>query len=114
MSKNVTLPMCFDDPADHIIWLKLDQRAANLKNGSAGFVCKDCTPEYKQEMMLQERCEHPEVEFGTVSRQMGGHVETEFAGFVRTPSGSRSFNGYLSHATEPEMAEGTGVHPIQD
>lgn len=110
MSQARTSPKCFSDAADHVVWLQLDQRAAPNKSGlSAGFVCKDCTPEFKQEMMLQERCEHPEVEFGYATRKFGGHVETEFSGYVRSPHGSRLFNEYVTDATKFEVSEGEGV-----
>lgn len=102
-AKTKNVPKCFSEPDDHVIWLELDTRACRVESGSAGFVCKDCTPEYQKEMMLQERCEHPEVEFGYVSHKFGKHVETEFSGYVVTPRGTRSFNGYIADTTKSKV-----------
>lgn len=104
MSQPRKTPKCFSEDSDHVIWLQLDQRAQpSVLGESQGFVCKDCTPEFKQEMMLQERCEHPEVQFGYATRKFGNHVETEFSGYVTSPRGVRLFNGYVPDTTKSEV-----------
>lgn len=106
MSQVKTLPKCFSDVADHVVWLTLDQRAVN--NGSresTGFVCKDCNPDFQYEMMLQDRCEHPEVKFGYISRKFGKHVETEFTGYVQGPRGKLT-NEYITNTTKSEVVAG--------
>lgn len=88
---------------DYVVWLNLDQRAVN--NGSrvsTGFICKDCTPEHKKEMMLQERCDHPEIEFGYISRRFGHHVETEFTGYIQTPRGKLT-NEYVANTEKSQV-----------
>lgn len=87
MSQVKTLPKCFDRDEDFIFWLHMDERSIHAKQ-QTGFVCKDCTPAYKTEMMLQERCEHPEVQFG---RLQNG----DWGGYIPRPDSDRDYGVYL-------------------
>ena len=57
---NKPYPLCFDSRNQYEMW-----KLAGLNTGgvSSG-ICTDCTPEYKKEMLLQERCTEPSVKFG--------------------------------------------------
>lgn len=76
----MNMPKCFEDKTDHAIWLQLDKATHNGRTD--GFVCRDCTPAFKQEMMLQERCEHPEVRFGPARVKFASVEDVEIVGFV--------------------------------
>ena len=56
-------PSCFSD-RDWIEWLGLSACCSSSVNRTD--VCRDCTPEYKQKMMAQKKCDHVTVEFKTV------------------------------------------------
>jgi len=74
MNEQLTVPKCFNDPKDYVVWLQFDRASANNAS-TVGFVCKDCTPSHKEEMMRQGRCEHPEVVFGEYRRgDFGGYL----------------------------------------
>lgn len=49
-------PACFENQKQWAEWRKLAARAP-------AHFCEDCTPEYHRLMMLEGRCEHPEVAF---------------------------------------------------
>lgn len=51
----MNIPSCFDSRKQYQSWCYFNKVSrCNAK------ICDDCTPEYKIEMQLQERC-HPEV-----------------------------------------------------
>lgn len=53
-------PSCFNSADEYYQWRFLLQ--LSRENIRVGF-CIDCTPEYKMEMMRQDRCEHLETQF---------------------------------------------------
>lgn len=53
-------PPCFDSAEQFAQWRMLLARSGGGMR--VGF-CLDCTPEYKMEMMCQDRCTHPETQF---------------------------------------------------
>lgn len=53
-------PQCFNSADEYHQWLFLLQ--LSRENIRVGF-CIDCTPEYKMQMMREDRCEHPETQF---------------------------------------------------
>lgn len=56
-------PPCFDSAEQYREWQKL-KRLSYQWQGQQG-VCFDCTPEYKEKMMCEGRCQHPETVFVT-------------------------------------------------
>lgn len=57
-------PPCFDSAQQYREWQYL-KRLSQQWQGSPS-VCVDCTPEYKEKMMCEGRCQHPETVFVTV------------------------------------------------
>ena len=56
----MTKPRCFDSEEQWQAWREL---AAVTKVPSKHGHCHDCTPAFHTEMLLQERCDHPNVVF---------------------------------------------------
>lgn len=65
---NGKFPPCFESYAQYTDW-RMFMRAS-LESMRVG-ICHDCTPEYKMEMMCQNRCQHPETVFVTRTQRTG-------------------------------------------
>lgn len=57
-------PECFQSENQFMEWRGLAIKS-NLKSRAS--VCVDCTPEYKTQMLSEDRCAEPEVYFNIVS-----------------------------------------------
>lgn len=71
-ASDTTRPKCFSGP-EWAAW----KRAAvlsGLKRGS--YYCTDCTPEFKAQMLGQNRCGWPKVTFHTRKAPGTTHAET--------------------------------------
>ena len=102
MNEQLTVPKCFSDKTDYVMWLQFD-RASNTGR-TFGFVCKDCTPIHQEEMMRQGRCEHPDFKFGHVRVKVAKEEGVEYTGYIQTERG-RLTNGYaLSNGQKPQVA----------
>lgn len=53
-------PPCFDSASQYRQWLYLETQSAGPRDRN---VCLDCTPEYKDQMLKENRCTHPETRF---------------------------------------------------
>lgn len=53
-------PPCFHNAAQYRQWIYLNTQATQPKDRS---YCLDCTPEFKDQMMKEGRCSHPETRF---------------------------------------------------
>ena len=53
-------PACFSSAAQYREWVTLNRWAAQPRDPS---YCLDCTPEFKEQMMNESRCSHPETRF---------------------------------------------------
>ena len=69
-------PQCFNSASEYHQWLFFLQLSNETLR--VGF-CIDCTPEYKMEMLRQDRCEHPETQF-IVLREKNDANEVSLAG----------------------------------
>ncbi len=68
------MPHCFDSPKMWSEYVTLG-RMTSLPP-KHGF-CVDCTPEYKQRMEEEERCEHKDVEFMWVVDRKDGSLDLQ-------------------------------------
>ena len=62
-------PDCFDSYKQWREWHTLSRLAPPTAHNA---YCEDCTPAYKQRMMQQHKCEHPNVQFKQVSGEFVG------------------------------------------
>lgn len=53
-------PACFNNASQYRDWIYLNRQATQPRDPS---YCLDCTPEYKEKMMNENRCSHPETRF---------------------------------------------------
>lgn len=53
-------PPCFSNAAQYRQWMYLNTQATQPRDKS---YCLDCTPEFKDQMMKEARCQHPETRF---------------------------------------------------
>lgn len=58
----VERPRCFNTQDQFRLWVGASRACPDNQKPACG-ICTDCTPEYKQEMLLENRCEHPETRF---------------------------------------------------
>lgn len=62
-------PECFDSAAQYREWVELKRQSTQWQSHPG--VCVDCTPEFKEKMMRQGRCQHPETKFVTFIDKYG-------------------------------------------
>jgi hypothetical protein len=55
-----TKPRCFPTHKHFAIWMQAAKHTGGCFDVGH---CTDCTPEYKNRMMAQRRCDHPEIQF---------------------------------------------------
>lgn len=53
-------PDCFNSAAQYRDWMHLNRQASQPRDPN---YCLDCTPEFKEQMLTQGRCRHPETRF---------------------------------------------------
>jgi len=53
-------PACFSSASQYREWIYLNRQASQPRDPS---YCLDCTPEFKERMMGENRCSHPETRF---------------------------------------------------
>lgn len=53
-------PACFNNAAQYRDWVHLNRQATQPRDPS---YCLDCTPEFKERMLNEHRCSHPETRF---------------------------------------------------
>ena len=53
-------PACFSSASQYRDWVTLNRWSAQPRDPS---YCLDCTPEFKEKMMGENRCAHPETRF---------------------------------------------------
>jgi len=61
-------PACFDSMEQFKLW----QEAARAAYPGASFICSDCTPEYRDRMVKQNRCAKPLTRFIRVEGELVG------------------------------------------
>ncbi len=70
VTETMPTPLCFDNATQWRLWLEATLSVAPSCVGRDVFnFCRDCTPEYKEAMMDEDRCAY-EVTF----RDVGGEV----------------------------------------
>lgn len=65
-------PLCFNSDEDYLEWQRMAAIVAGA-NGQRAHYCIDCTPEFKQAMLTEGRCEHPETRFIEDRREVRGY-----------------------------------------
>ena len=60
----MSFPQCFDSQLQFREW---SQAARRSDPGDSGF-CTDCTAHYQKQMIVQERCVHPQTTFPVGAR----------------------------------------------
>jgi|DEB19_MinimDraft_3_1074340.scaffolds.fasta_scaffold15287_3 hypothetical protein len=75
-------PACFSSQEQYEEWRELANKTTGLSSG----YCTDCTPEYKAEMLLQERCAHRNVEFGLDEDGLLAGFKPEMRRFIKPES----------------------------
>ena len=53
-------PLCFSSLEQFKAWKLLAINTVGVLSG----ICTDCTPEYQKAMIKENRCTHPEIQFG--------------------------------------------------
>lgn len=59
-SKAQSHPPCFEDAKQYRDWMWLNRQARQSTDTS---YCLDCTPEFKERMLNEGKCSHPETRF---------------------------------------------------
>ena len=56
-------PACFNSEQEWEDWCRYADASTTGKRGVRCHFCTDCTPEYQDKMVKENRCAHPDVKF---------------------------------------------------
>lgn len=70
-------PTCFNDPQEFKDWVRY---ARQSKPPALDSFCTDCTPEYRDKMIAENRCQFSDTIFVLITTKVGNHTETELVG----------------------------------
>ena len=73
----MSYPTCFNGQKEFKEWVKY---ARQSKPSEADGFCSDCTPEYRDKMIAQNRCQFPDTIFLMATTKVGNHTEVELVG----------------------------------
>jgi hypothetical protein len=73
----VNYPTCFNDPKEFKDWVRY---ARQSKPSESDSFCTDCTPDYRDKMVAEKRCQFPDTIFVLTTTKVGNHIETELVG----------------------------------
>jgi len=64
-------PACFDSFEQFRLW----KEAARAASPGGSYICSDCTPKYKEDMIKQKRCAKPLTRFIRVEGELVGKAK---------------------------------------